>query len=114
MKPQTAVLTLALLVLASVSGAILIAESHSQDGRQKHAEEFQNLVGGLGFGPSVDLSGPAFVFDPRLVESSFPLESPFPLGHYLGRGQAMSIFYYPTPEVDTSDIRRVDRHASPP
>ncbi len=60
------VLFILLLLMTGAAGAILVAEDRR--GRQWPArpESFQRLVGGLGFGPELDLSSCVFGFDPRL------------------------------------------------
>jgi hypothetical protein len=57
------------LALVLGAGVILLTEAGTQAAESARAEEFQRLVGGLGFGPAVDLSGCAFAFDPRLCPS---------------------------------------------
>jgi len=56
----------ALLLLAGTAGAVLVGEGLAERRRPTRAEPFQRLVGGLGFGPALDLSGCAFGLDPRL------------------------------------------------
>jgi hypothetical protein len=73
-------LAIALLILAAAVGAILITESDSRDRRDRQAESFQRLVGGVGFGPALDLSGCAYGFDPRLDERCSEERGPIPAG----------------------------------
>src|SRR6478736_1988278 len=64
-RAPTVVLTL-LLALAAAAGLVLAFGARPTAGEARRAEEFQRLVGGLGFGPAQDLSRCAFSFDPRL------------------------------------------------
>jgi hypothetical protein len=73
-------LAIALLILLGAAGAILIAESGSRDRRDRQAESFQRLVGGVGFGTALDLSGCAYAFDPRLDERCSEDRGPIPAG----------------------------------
>jgi hypothetical protein len=114
MEPRSAVLTSLVLMVACAAGAILISESRQNVQGQVHAEEFQHLVGGLGFGSALDLSGGAFTFDPRLDDSWPQLNSPFPSSSYVGSDRAFSIFYYPVQQVDTADHRGVNGDAPAP
>jgi len=114
MGPRSAVLAILLLLLGSAAVAIMIAERRPDIQRRTHAVEFQRLVGGLGFGATLDLSGAALSFDPRLGESSGQPGYPFPSGAYFGSDPALSLFYYPAPGVDTSDRGGVNGHASVP
>jgi hypothetical protein len=86
-----------LLLLASASGAVLVAEARLQRGREEHAAEFHRLVGGLGFGPTLELSGCAFGFDPRLDGSCAEEYCPLPGGTCFCPRHAGSILYYPPP-----------------
>lgn len=54
-----------LVVLVATATAILALDG----GRHSHADGFQRLVGGLGFGPALELSPCALGFDPRLEGS---------------------------------------------
>jgi hypothetical protein len=90
-------LLVALLLLAGASGAVLVTEARLQHSREEHAAEFQRLVGGLGFGPALDLSGCAFGFDPRLDGSCAEEYGPLPGGNCFCPRHAGSILYYPSP-----------------
>jgi hypothetical protein len=59
-------LLLSLLILVAMVTAILVAEGWTAQRRQDRSRDFQELVGGMGFGPAVNLSDCAFGFDPRL------------------------------------------------
>jgi hypothetical protein len=84
-----------LVLLAVAAGAVLVAE-----GRERGAgrgEEFQRLVGGLGFGPAVDLSVCAFGFDPRLDGACAFDTGAVPGGTCFCPRHAGSVFFYPPP-----------------
>jgi hypothetical protein len=87
------VLLLLLLILTLAAAAVLGLDARAQRRHPERAEEFQRLVGGLGLGPALDLSGGPFRFDPRLADR--PDEAgPLP-GDLLGRGRSQAIFSYP-------------------
>ena len=94
---SAAPLTILLVTLALVLGAgvILLTESRSQPNETARAEEFQELVGGVGFGPAVDLSGCAFAFDPRLCPCCGRELGPIPGGRVFCPHHASSILDYP-------------------
>ncbi len=60
-----ALLSAAVLLLAVAAGAVL-ATSSPPPARTARSEAFQQLVGGLGLGPQLDLSRCAAAFDARL------------------------------------------------
>jgi hypothetical protein len=66
MESRGAGLLAALLLLSVAACALFLAEGYGRQRRAHRSEEFQRLVGGLGFGPAVDLAGCPFGFDPRL------------------------------------------------
>ena len=84
-----------LLLLAGAAAAVLVREGWAQRQRQAHAEEFQQLVGGVGFGPTLDLSGCAFGFDPRLDGTCAEEYGPVPGGACFCPRHAGSLFSYP-------------------
>jgi len=100
-------LLIVLLLLAGAAGAVLVMESRAHRG-EAHAEEFQRLVGGVGFGPALDLSGCAFGFDPRLDGSCAEEDGPVPGGACFCPRHAGSLFCYPPVP------REEGAHASPP
>ena len=60
------------LILASLIGlfvaasAIVLAESRRNPATASRSREFQQMLGGLGLGPAIDLSRCTLAFDPRL------------------------------------------------
>jgi hypothetical protein len=88
-------LLIALLVLAGVTGAVLAVEAWGGQGRQRRAEEFQRLVGGLGFGPALDLADCPFGFDPRLDGACGEDRGPVPGGRCFCPRHAGAVLSYP-------------------
>src|SRR5215472_5359021 len=96
-------LLIVLLLLAGAAGAVLVTEARAHRG-EAHAEEFQRLVGGLGFGPALDLSGCAFGFDPRLDGGCAEDRGPVPGGACFCPRHAGSLFEYaPLPDHGKDD-----------
>jgi hypothetical protein len=83
-------LFLVLLLLVAAAGAILVAGER----RPSRAEPFHRLVGGLGFGPALDLSGCAFGLDPRLDGDCAEECGPIPGGACFCPRHAESVLYY--------------------
>src|SRR5262245_40092121 len=101
-------LLIVLLLLTGAAGVVVVTESRAQHRREAHAAEFQRLVGGVGFGPALDLSGCAFGFDPRLDGSCAEEDGPVPGGVCFCPRHAGSLFCYPPlPGKEGA-------HASPP
>lgn len=94
MGSRSSALFVALLLLAATAGVILTAEERAAQRRQAHDEAFQRLVGGLGFGPSLDLSDGDFSFDPRLDDSHAAESGPIPGGACFRPRQAASLSFY--------------------
>jgi hypothetical protein len=89
-------LLFSLIGTLSLAAAVVLGVEHEFQRRQsERAEAFQRLVGGLGFGPAVDLSRCAFSFDPRLCSSCPEDGGPIPGGAYFCPQHACSILYYP-------------------
>jgi hypothetical protein len=86
---------IAILTLGALG--VLTMEDSLSDRRTPKAEEFQRLVGGLGFGPALDLSRCAFSFDPRLCCGCPQDGGPIPGGFSFCPEHACSIWYYPQP-----------------
>ena len=62
---------------------------------EERAQEFHRLVGGLGFGPAVDLERCAFSFDPRLCPACPNDSGPIPGGMFFCPYHACSVLDYP-------------------
>jgi hypothetical protein len=82
------------ILLAVVASAILLGEACVQHGQSGTAQAFQHLVGGAGFGPTVELSDCAFGFDPRLDGNCAQECGPVPGGTCFCPRHAGSVFYY--------------------
>jgi len=88
-------LLMAIAALAIAAIAVIVVDASPERADQKRSGEFQRLVGGLGFGPSLDLSRCAFSFDPRIESDCHWNTSPIPGGYCFCPQHASSIFYYP-------------------
>src|SRR5579871_3846529 len=95
-------LLLALVILAGASAAVLAAGGRGRD--SSRGEEFQRLVGGLGFGPALDLSACPFGFDPRLDGTCGEDCGAVPGGRCFCPRHAGSVFFYP-PLPDGAGLR---------
>jgi hypothetical protein len=94
MQPKSPYFVLiGIVTLAIGAGAIIGVESRDRGGAR--AQEYQHLVGGLGFGPAVDLSRCASSFDPRLCGRCPEELGPIPGGGCFCPHHACSILYYP-------------------
>jgi hypothetical protein len=85
------------LITALVAAALLILGPGARPAPRHDdaARAFQRLVGGLGFGPSADLSDGPLDFDPRLDPGGAPDLGPLPAGGYVGPRGVTSVLYYP-------------------
>lgn len=88
---------IALLCLMGASAAILCVEREDQLRRKPPREDFQRLVGGLGFGPALDLSVCAFGFDPRLQGTCSAEHGCIPGGSCFCPLHSGSILHYRSP-----------------
>ena len=104
MERRAASLVLLLLLLTVAAVAVLAVEERAAQRQQVRAEQFQRLVGGLGFGPATDLSGCAFAFDPRLDGRCSREHGPIPGGGCFCPWHAGSLLCYP-PLDGLSDSR---------
>jgi hypothetical protein len=91
MESRGSGLFLILVLLTVVAGAVLVTGHRAA----AHSEEFQRLVGGVGFGPALDLSGCAFGLDPRLDRECQEECGPVPGGACFCPRHAGSVFSYP-------------------
>jgi hypothetical protein len=99
MRPSAPLAVLA-CILALAVGAMVILALESRNPGAVRAGEFQQLVGGLGFGPAVDLSHCPNSFDPRLCHRCPEDLGPVPGGGCFCPQHASSLFDYP--ELDSS------------
>jgi hypothetical protein len=84
--------------------ALLSAQCRPDSGRAQPALEFHSLVGGLGFGPALDLSRCTNSFDPRLGAICSQEFGHVPAGREFCPHHASSIFCYPGLETDGRDM----------
>lgn len=95
MESRTLALFAGLLLLIGASAAVLIAEDRAGRSHEGRTESFQHLVGGLGYGSAVDLSGCVFAFDPRLDGGCPQPNGPIPGGVCFCPRHGGSILAYP-------------------
>ena len=89
------ILILAAIVgLASVAMVLVVVDAGAKPAQAERSAEFQRLVGGLGFGPALDLSSCPNSFDPRLDDGCEADLEPLPGGARFCPQHAGSIFYY--------------------
>lgn len=69
-----------LLLLVGTTVGLVMWDSWSAVRRSAEKREFQQLVGGLGMGPALDLSICTIAFDPRLATACDAEWSPIPVG----------------------------------
>jgi hypothetical protein len=84
-----------LALLTGATCAVVLAEGWAERRRAERSEEAQRLVGGLGFGPALDLSGCAFGLDPRLDGSCAEDCGPVPGGACFCPRHAATLIVYP-------------------
>jgi hypothetical protein len=81
--------------LAAAAGLVLVLGTCPNPRQEARSREFQQLVGGLGCGPSVELSRCAFSFDPRLCPECPQNHGPIAGGAFFCPHHACSILYCP-------------------
>ncbi len=89
-----AVLLMTAVVLTGAA-AVVLGQGTRPRSQGEVAQEFQALVGGLGFGPALEPSGCAFAFDPRLAHHCTLDSGPIPGGAAFCPQHACSVFDYP-------------------
>jgi hypothetical protein len=93
-------LSCGLIVLTLAAAAVVGTGAGTNGNRLAQGREFQQLVGGLGSGPAVDLTICPFCFDARLSRGCQWDQEPIPGGVYFCPEHGCSIFYYsPNPET---------------
>lgn len=83
------------LVLALAATAAATLTFDGWPGTDVRTEEFHRLVGGLGFGPALDLQSCEFGFDPRLCPACSADCGPIPGGLFFCPHHASATFDYP-------------------
>jgi hypothetical protein len=82
------------LGLAVAAGVLVVIEGRAPP-RERATDEFQRLVGGLGFGPAVDVARCPFGFDPRLDPDDQEDQEPIPGGYFFCPHHGAGVFAYP-------------------
>jgi hypothetical protein len=96
------------LGLATAAGAALALDDWLPSRREERAEEFHRLVGGLGFGPALDLAGCEFGFDPRLCPACSGDCGPIAGGRFFCPHHASSTFDYAPLAPRREGVSRLD------
>ncbi len=81
-----------LIGLTAAASAIVLAESRRNPMAAGQSREFQQMLGGLGFGPAIDLSRCTLAFDPRLGPVCESQLGPIPGGGFVCPHHACSVF----------------------
>ena len=95
MPSRSRLLLAAVTFLVLAAGAVVGFDGRLPPRRAAAAERFQQLVGGLGFGPAVDLSPCTFRFDPRLDASCELDTGPVPGGAFMCPRCGGSVLSFP-------------------
>ena len=82
-------------VVALLACVVMAAEILGENRNRAKASDFQELVGGLGCGPAVDLSQCEMTFDPRLCQDCSLRHEPVPGAVYFCPQHACSLLFYP-------------------
>jgi hypothetical protein len=101
MRPKAPFLFGIVVTLATAAGLVLGFDNGRQPREEMRAKAFQTLVGGLGFGPAIDLSDCPFAFDPRLSPRCKQNAGPIMGGAFFCPHHACSVFDYSPLEGDT-------------
>jgi hypothetical protein len=92
MTPRILLIVLCFLLIGVA--VALTVECASWHAREARARDFQSLVGGLGFGPALELSRCAASFDPRLCPGCPQEYGPVPAGAVFCPYHGFSILHY--------------------
>jgi hypothetical protein len=93
--PQKPLIGSVLVLLLTVAAVGLLAKELGRGRAENIAREYQQVLGGLGFGPALDLSRCANSFDPRVCPRCTDDLGPVAGGGYFCPQHASSILYYP-------------------
>lgn len=91
------ILLAGLATLTVAAGVLLVRDARQAREPAEGAEQFQQLVGGLGLGPSVDLAHCGLCFDPRVCPDCAQNQGPVPCGGAFCPYHRFSVFAYPPP-----------------
>ncbi len=108
-RDRSSLLLISILMLAACAGGVILWEGFRP---RAPSEEFQRLVGGLGFGPTVELSPCENGFDPRLAGECSREAGPIPAGKPFCPQHASSLLEYTRlrPSSDDSPEKGQDAH----
>jgi hypothetical protein len=95
----------AVLALAIIAGTAVILDAGSDGEESARSQELQSLLGGLGFGPALDISLCDFSFDPRVGTSCPADHGPIAGATYFCSQHATSILYYPQLELRGEELQ---------
>lgn len=93
------------LVVVAGASVVLGISGRLSDEQVREGEQFQRLVGGLGFGAARDLRRCSFAFDPRLDSACSEDVGPIPAGSVFCPYHAGSIRDYPPDQGLSGDAQ---------
>jgi hypothetical protein len=99
---RSTMVLLVIVLLVGSSTLLMAFDSWEQPRHQARARALQERIGGLGFGPSANLSSCPFGYDPRLGPDCAHRYGPIAGGETLCPHHAGSVFAYPA-------LRQADR-----
>jgi hypothetical protein len=105
---------LLMCVTACLTGSLVLVACDAlveNPGRATRREEFQSLVGGLGFGSSIEVAPCEFDFDPRLRGGCSFEEGPIPGGFFLCPHHAGRFSDYPSLPTGVNSLVNRTEHA---
>ncbi len=95
MSRGSGVLLAGIVALTLAAGAVLVIGARPSAAEAARGRAFQELAGGLGFGPALDLSRCALSFDPRLCPACSQEVGPVPGGQAFCPYHAGAVIDYP-------------------
>jgi hypothetical protein len=95
MSKADTVLLGVILAVTLTAGSLIALEGGQNSAALSRAHEFQQLVGGLGFGPAPDVGRCEFGCDPRLCPYCSFDTGPIPGGVFFCPHHACSVYDYP-------------------
>src|SRR5262245_16141861 len=90
----TTTLTISLLTLVGTATGASLLDLPAQARQDERTLAYQRLVGGLGFGPALNLARCPFSFDPRLAGHCAENDGAVPGGERFCPHHACSLFHY--------------------
>ena len=107
-------LVILIAILVIVAGTAVGHYRQPVSAREADSAGFQQLVGGLGFGSSVELSTCAVQFDPRLGVTWDAHTGPVPAGSLLCPGCGRFLFSFSSRSSENLSGSSATRHAPTP